>query len=120
LVVDQLRSTANSIASNLREFQKRFEAENRSLPRLPPPRFGVEDSIFKAFAEKYRSEYVNTLLDPSLSIASEMFSRIEAAAPGTKFQNSGAMMLYHRAFAGPRTALEVAEFLDALSAKLPN
>jgi hypothetical protein len=48
-----------------------------------------------------------------------MMARIEASAPGTRFQHPGANTLYHRSFAGPRAALEVAEFLDLLVSKLP-
>ena len=111
----ELRETALALAGSLRDFQNRFDAENRSLPRLPPPGVGVPDDLFRQFAEKYSSEYKTKFLDRSLSITSEIMARIEAAAPGTKIQHIGATMLYHKAFAGPRTALEVAEFLEYLA-----
>jgi uncharacterized membrane protein len=111
----ELRDRAIAVAAELREFQNRFQAENRSLPRLPPPQIGVPNDIFKEFSERYRSEYNTKYLDQSLSIASEIMSRIEATAPGTRIQHTGALMLYHRSFAGPRAALEVAEFLDMLA-----
>jgi hypothetical protein len=112
---DEMRDRARAAAASLRDFQNRMETENRSLPRLPPPQHGVPDDIFKAFLEKYRSEYNSKFVDQALSIASEIMSRIEAAAPGTRIQHGGALMLYQKSFAGPRAAVEVAEFLDMLA-----
>ena len=119
LSASELKARTGEIAGSLREFQGRFETEMRSLPRTSPPQVRVSDVVWKQFSEKYRYEYNTKLLDPAISIASEIMSRIEASAPGTSFQHPGANMLYHRAFAGPAPALEVAEFLDLLVSKLP-
>ena len=119
LSASALKARAGEIAGSLREFQGRFETEMRSLPRTSPPQVRAPDVMWKQFSEKYKSEYNTKLLDPAVSVASEIMSRIEASAPGTSFQHPGANMLYHRAFAGPAPALEVAEFLDLLVSKLP-
>lgn len=112
---EEMRARAHVMAASLRDFQRRFDAENRTLPRLPPPQHGVDNELWKGFFEKYHTEYREKFADQSLSIASEIMSRIEAAAPGTRIQHAGALMLYHKTFAGPRAALEVADFLDMLA-----
>src|SRR5260370_3554229 len=87
---------AVEIQASLRDFQNRMEAENRSLPRLPPPQYGVPDDIFRPFLEKYRSEYNSKFVDQALSIASEIMSRIVAAAPPSRIHPVGARKRYHK------------------------
>ncbi|MBV9985459.1 hypothetical protein [Bradyrhizobium sp.] len=114
----RLRERETAIAVGLRELQTRYDAEIQSLPKLPLDRRREMERLYKPVLDKYWTEYSAKLLDPAVSVASEMMSRIEAATPGTRFQHPGAMLLYHRAFAGVGPALLVADFLDGLAATL--
>jgi hypothetical protein len=112
----ELKERARAISSDLRALQRRFEEDARKLTRLPQG--GIEDHEFKAFSEKYYSEYQEGFAKGALSIASELLARLGTATATSRGARSGGGMLLYGAFAGPTPASDVAEFLDSLTQQL--
>jgi hypothetical protein len=105
----ELRKTARE----LRAFQTRLEAEQRALPQHL-----ARDDLEKAASTlwaKYKAEYDVRLLPSAYSLACEALHRLRHKAPGDTLHFSAGSLLYHKSFAGPRAALDAAEFLEQLA-----
>jgi hypothetical protein len=111
-IAHKLRVTAGE----LREFQKRYEAAWRALPRSPET--GVENSVFQPFAEQWKLEYETKYINEAYSLVSESLARGLTITAHDQTESAGGTMLFYKAFAGPRPALEVAAFLDRVASEL--
>ena len=107
----ELKQRARVIAAELRQFQERFTVAFRELPRLPLPKGGVDDEVFRAFSKKWKAEYEQNHINEAYVLACEYLNR------GHQLRATrGATTLFYKSFAGPSAALEVADFLDAIAA----
>jgi hypothetical protein len=120
----ELRRQVREIVVELRSFQARFNAES---PELDPRHLTIEqikagaarqNMAFSRFADEYQLKFPAIVL----SLASELLKRTNGLDDDSTSQDAriGAQLILSRRFAGGQPAARVAEFLDAVAAKLPD
>jgi hypothetical protein len=115
---DQLKPIIATLCTDLRELQTRADNNLRKIQRTGD--FETDNKNYMACCyEPFAHEYRTKLAGTALSVASECLSRIGLLTiTDNNSANMGGQLLKNGAFAGPRPASEIADFLDCLGERL--
>lgn len=113
---EDLKKITMALVQSLRDLQAHTDLALRALPRDETGRWNGEE--FRRAYDIYHETYKKDFELSAFSLACEHLNRIGTISVQSGSANSGGQHLLYKAFAGPRSASEIADFLDCLQKQL--